>query len=1114
MNVTSHRVRFAAVFLLLTLAACGGGGDDGGAGGGTLPAGTVIGAAGGTVVGPNGAKVVIPAGALATDTTINIEQIASSATALPAGFTAQGQMFAFTPHGTTFAVPVTITLPYNLASKPAGTTPTLYKTNSQNQWEHVATATFKADSLSARVTSFSDFTAVIPPLTLSNLVRVWSFLELRGDALEEVEVAGDTQVGGHLHEIFDHGPAFFDSDYFFDDGSTLEADGIANSEIASFADGVTYWVGAEAPLGNATLPNDPIGSKARLVQYQTFTKNAADATYKFTLTQAFIAVSDGNSVLSRRCPTGRDLLGAACDLIKGELYLDVQAFTDDPDTQKITFFRTAGGASLNGGASANSSIGPRISWLSSAWNETFSRAPLWTTEDFDFVADDFNGAEGQLQMTLRSPRTYTVDISSVGVGKTFTVKVVTHASTYNRAAVSVSGTGTEFETAVNAYLRDPLSIGGTTVTTTGLTPVNTPLPLVDPVDAVVPPAACVPGPGPDPAAGVLQFSAAGYTLAEANNSAPTITVTRSGGSRGSVTATFATSNATAIAGADYTAVNATVFFADGDAVPRIVNVPIIPNLVVAPDRTVNLTLSQPGGCAALGTQITAVLTIRNDDVPPPPPSISIGGTVTGLTGTGLVLQHVSTGENLATGNGPFTFSQLLPSGFGYSVAVGTQPSNPSQVCTVTNGSGVANANVTNVAVSCITPTANGALDPSFGGAGKVSTAFGGDETAMALQADGKIVMVGGSGSDFVLARYNADGSLDTGFGSGGLVTTDFLGNVIGNEAHGVAIQSDGKIVVVGFAVVGRTPRNLSNFDFALARYHIDGTLDLGFGTGGKVTTDFNGVADRGFAVAIQTDGKIVVVGDAGFDTPNGVGADFGLARYNADGTLDTTFGNGGKLTTDIAGGIDIAHNVIVSQGNGAILVSGAGTTAGDAGLDQTGLARYDTHGVLDGSFGTGGKITLTGKRVNEGLVLQGDGKILLAGSVSVGIFPARSSQFALMRLTANGSPDNGFGTAGLVTTPFSTQDDFGRAVAVQADGRIVVAGQSSNRSNPDFAVARFSDNGTLDSSFGTGGKLTIDFFGSFDGAENVLMQPDGKIVLGGFARNGTRTGYGLARVLP
>ena len=148
--------------------------------------------------------------------------------------------------------------------------------------------------------------------------------------------------------------------------------------------------------------------------------------------------------------------------------------------------------------------------------------------------------------------------------------------------------------------------------------------------------------------------------------------------------------------------------------------------------------------------------------------------------------------------------------------------------------------------------------------------------------------------------------------------------------------------------------------------------------------------------------------------------------------------------------------------------------------------------------------------LGEALALQGDGKILVAGNAPVG----GSTGFALMRLGANGSPDNGFGTAGLATTAFTTLDDLGGAIAVQADGRILVAGRSSNQSNSDFAVARYATNGTLDSSFGIGGKLTIDFFGSFDGAENVVVQPDGKIVLGGFARNVRRTGYGLARVLP
>ena len=936
--------------------------------------------------------------------------------------------------------------------------------------------------------------------TKNPIAAVKALAEYRGDRLEPVLLEGKIETGGDLSRTRAFGIASFDRALVLLDGTTLPSDGIAHGVIGSSADGKTFYVGAEAPSGSANLPNDPLGSDATLIQVQTFVKRSADASLKVKIPSAFIEVNDRNAVLGRICPP-QHAEGLQCPLVEGRLFLDIDAFTTDFPEPRI-LARAVGSATLSGFAER---------WNSDAWTYRVSREPFWTVEDFDFVVENADGAsESHVVMTLRNPRTFVVDISSVPVGGTFHLRIEAQAFSHNR----ISGPPSEFASSASAFLGLPLNVGDPMIETTGLETASAPAAVVKPAEVPVSPAACVPGPAPNPAAGVLQFSAATYALSEGSTT-PSIIVTRTGGSSGAVTATFTTSNGSAIAGTDYTSVNATVFFADGDATPRRIGVPIIQNLVAGePGKTVNLALSQPGGCAALGTQATAVLTIRDDDAPPPPPSISVGGTVTGLVGTGLVLRHVTTGENLATGNGPFTFSQLLPNGFAYSVAVGAQPGNPSQVCTVNQGSGAATANITNVAVNCVTPAANGALDRSFGDAGMVNTAFGGDETAMALQADGKIVMVGGSGSDFVLARYNADGSLDTGFGSGGLVTTDFLGNVTGNEAHGVAIQSDGKIVVVGFAVVGRTPRNLSNFDFALARYHIDGTLDLGFGTGGKVTTDFNGVADRGFAVAIQTDGKIVVVGDAGFDTPNGVGADFGLARYNADGTLDTTFGNGGKLTTDIAGGIDIAHNVIVSQGNGAILVSGAGTTAGDAGLDHTGLARYDTHGVLDGSFGTGGKITLTGKRVNEGLVLQGDGKILLAGSVSVGVLPAGSSQFALMRLAPNGSPDLGFGTGGLVTTPFSTQDDFGRAVAVQADGRIVVAGQSSNRSNPDFAVARFSDNGTLDSSFGTGGKLTIDFFGSFDGAENVLMQPDGKIVLGGFARNGTRTGYGLARVLP
>jgi uncharacterized delta-60 repeat protein len=399
----------------------------------------------------------------------------------------------------------------------------------------------------------------------------------------------------------------------------------------------------------------------------------------------------------------------------------------------------------------------------------------------------------------------------------------------------------------------------------------------------------------------------------------------------------------------------------------------------------------------------------------------------------------------------------------------------------------------------------GALGDLGDGTGKVSTAFGGDETAMVLQSDGKIIMVGGSGgtgSDFALARYRADGTLDETFGSlhTGMVTTDIAGGA--DDALGVALQSDGKIIVVGTARVG------SNDDFAIVRYDTSGIVDTAFGTLGKVTTDFGGARDRAFGVAIQSNDSIVVVGDAIMPAP--ANTDFAVARYTANGAPDLAFDGDGKLNTDIGGGVDIAHNVLMQGSQGAILVSGVLTLGSSPVLGHGGLARYSANGTLDASFGTAGKLTVPNLALGEALALQGDGKILIAGSASVG----GQTHFGLMRLEANGGTDGSFGSAGLATAGFSTQSDFGRAIALHPDGRILVAGQSSNSSNPDFAIACFDGSGTLDGSFDTDGKLTIDFFGSFDGAENVAVQTDGKILVSGFARNVSRTNYALARIEP
>src|SRR5437870_871368 len=185
----------------------------------------------------------------------------------------------------------------------------------------------------------------------------------------------------------------------------------------------------------------------------------------------------------------------------------------------------------------------------------------------------------------------------------------------------------------------------------------------------------------------------------------------------------------------------------------------------------------------------------------------------------------------------------------------------------------------------------GDLDPSFGTGGRVLTDFGGGDgaRALALQADGRIVVAGSSSAggfalDFARARDNSDGSLDPSFGTGGRVLTDFGGD---DEARALALHADRKVVVAGCSDAGGRP------DFALARYNDDGSHDSSFGTGGKVLTDFGG-DDEASALVFQSDGKIVV---AGFSDAGGF-ALAALARYNPNGTLDASFGSGGRVLTD------------------------------------------------------------------------------------------------------------------------------------------------------------------------------------------------------------------------
>lgn len=403
--------------------------------------------------------------------------------------------------------------------------------------------------------------------------------------------------------------------------------------------------------------------------------------------------------------------------------------------------------------------------------------------------------------------------------------------------------------------------------------------------------------------------------------------------------------------------------------------------------------------------------------------------------------------------------------------------------------------------------AAGDLDLTFGGDGKVTTDFFSRDDAVndiAIQGNGKIVAVGSVTSadtfaDFGLARYNADGSLDTSFDGDGRVNTDFVG--LNNLARAVVIQSDGKIIAAGQT----SDVMITNFDFALARYNADGSLDASFDGDGKVITHV-GIFGEAFALALQTDGKVIA---AGTTNMSGTQGDFALVRYNTDGSVDTSFGAGGVVLTDFSGS-DIVLDLAI-QSDGKIVAAGVALNSNRVG--DFALARYNTNGSLDTSFGSGGKVITDffGGSVDlaQAVKIQSDGKIVAAGSADT-LNPI-TRFFALARYNTNGSLDSSFDGDGRVTAPGGEATDM----AIQSDGKIVIVG-IEDAALPDFVLARFNTDGTPDTSFGSGGIVFTDFFNGTDIADAVALQPDQKIVAAGAARTSEVAGafdFALARYL-
>lgn len=335
------------------------------------------------------------------------------------------------------------------------------------------------------------------------------------------------------------------------------------------------------------------------------------------------------------------------------------------------------------------------------------------------------------------------------------------------------------------------------------------------------------------------------------------------------------------------------------------------------------------------------------------------------------------------------------------------------------------------------------------------------------------------------------------FGQAGMLDPTFSGDGVvyfdlGGKDYGyaMALQSDGKIVVGG-----STGPDNNNYVFALSRFNPNGSVDSMFGTNGIVTHGFGtDVRSRIYAVAIQDDGKILVAGSTyhGFND-----TDWALARYTVDGTLDNSFGIGGKLTLDLGGVLYEARSIAL-QPNGKILVGGFGSVGGFA----FALVRFNSNGQVDATFGNGGLVTtqyMTESTLLTKLTVQPDGKIVAVGSTH---YSTLNDAFMITRYNANGGVDASFNGSGMVIDDVGPYDDGAGAVAVQPDGKILVGGYKSMTgagTNDDvFAIVRHNEDGTTDNSFGNAGTVTMDFGAYSDAVQALLVQPDGKIIAVGY----------------
>jgi uncharacterized delta-60 repeat protein len=342
---------------------------------------------------------------------------------------------------------------------------------------------------------------------------------------------------------------------------------------------------------------------------------------------------------------------------------------------------------------------------------------------------------------------------------------------------------------------------------------------------------------------------------------------------------------------------------------------------------------------------------------------------------------------------------------------------------------------------------DGTPDPDFGSNGRLRLRFGGHNSsgyAVDQQPDGKLLIAGviakSGGQDWAVMRLHLSGQIDSTFGTNGSVITDIVDGY--ESPQDIAIQPDGKIVLVG-----SIPTKTFS-DMAVLRYTKDGQLDADFGSNGIVITNFRG-EDVAYKVIIQPDEKILV---GGFSSESAVG-DFAMARYNADGDLDETFGDDGRVMTDFEQGSDWARSMELLP-DGKIIMAGNVNYRNLEFLSEFGLAKYNADGSLDSTFAVNGKsIFREGTKTDaNAMVVQPDGKIIIAGTSD---FPTSQLQWFLTRILPTGERDVNFGDNGIVITDIPGSNEYGYTMALSRDSRIYIGGSVFTGSHTDNVVTRY-----------------------------------------------------------